>query len=108
MNTNNSKLHDRVKASVIKIKTCEFCHLGNGISIYTKDFEVNNDYPFIAHIDIDRNITYCKIPDSNKSYSLRDNYKSVMSKKVIEEIEQYAKTQNPTNSNGYNIFKTVI
>lgn len=89
-----------------KITTCEFCHLGNGISIYIKDFEVENDYPFIAHISVDRVITYKKRP-SNIPYRLRPTYKELMSKEVISIIENYAATENPTYNN-INIFSEII
>ena len=86
-----------------KITTCEFCHLGNGISVYTKDFEVNNNYPFIAHISVNRIITYCKRP-GNRPYSLRPTYKEFMSKEVISKIEDYANNEDPVYNTDIPIF----
>ena len=86
-----------------KITTCEFCHLGNGISVYTKDFEVNNDYPFIAHISVNRVVTYNK-RQSKLPYKLRPNYKEWMSKEVIDSIENYAKNENPVYNTNIPIF----
>ena len=90
-----------------KITTCEFCHLGNGISVYTKDFEVNNDYPFIAHISVDRIVTYCK-RESKLPYKLRHTYKDFMSKEVISTIENYANNENPVYNSNIPIFNKTI
>lgn len=91
-----------------KITTCETCHLGNGISIYTTDFEVNNDYPFIAHISIDRVVTYGRRPIKDIPFCKRPTYKDWMSKEIIEYIENYALTENPTYNEGIPIFNKPI
>ena len=33
-------------------------HLGNGITVWNRNREVNGDYETVAHIDADRNINY--------------------------------------------------
>lgn len=88
-----------------KIFTCEFAYLGNGITVYTKDFEEQNDYPVIAHISTDRVITYFKRRLSNIPFQRRPTYKEFMSEEVISKIENYANTENPTCNDGTFIFK---
>lgn len=63
-----------------------FAHLGNGMTVYDNEVEVNGDYIIIPHIDRDRNISYRK----NNGYKLTDEDKSI--------IEDYANYSNPSVS----------
>lgn len=63
-----------------------FVHLGNGITIYRKDIEVNGDHPIVAHISADREITFYKDCDKYIGEKLK-NY-----------IRDYARSANPNIS----------
>lgn len=71
-----------------------FCHLGNGISVCDKNREVNNDYVNVAHISVDRVVSYRK---------------RKLSPEAKEEIERYAREENPQISATQNqpVFNTV-
>jgi hypothetical protein len=59
-----------------------FAHLGNGISVYDRLHEENNDYVAIAHIDNNRKISFLK----------------KIAPKYINQIKSYALTADPAIS----------
>jgi hypothetical protein len=61
-----------------KVYDLSFGHLGNGVTVYNKAEEVNNDYRTVAHIDPDRSVKF---------------YDKEMPDDIKERINKFAKTE---------------
>ncbi|MDR2532339.1 MAG: DUF3849 domain-containing protein [Oscillospiraceae bacterium] len=71
-----------------KVYDLSFGHLGNGVTVWNKAEEVNNDYRTVAHIDPDRSVKF---------------YDKEMPEDVKERINTFAKTEEMSISATQNV-----
>lgn len=93
---------------IVSLDTIKFAHFGNGISVYTTQYEYRNDYLTIAFIDKNRKVSY---PIRRKGNAFEERNIDTINSVAKQLIEKYAITENPvvsiTQSDEY-VFATKV